>query len=99
MKQNKWQNNINRSREQMANERTFLAWIRTSIALMGFGFVIVKFSLFLTELSLMLEFNDPDTNKFPSFAGVLMVAIGVVTALFAFIKFRQIGRASCRERV
>jgi putative membrane protein len=89
MKQKTIQNSIARSREQMANERTFLAWIRTSIALMGFGFVIVKFSLFLTELSLMLEFNDPDTNKFPSFAGVLMVAIGVVTALFAFIKFRR----------
>ncbi len=89
IKQNKRQNFIDRSREQMANERTFLAWIRTSIALMGFGFVIVKFSLFLTELSLMLEFNDPDTNKFPSFAGVLMVAIGVVIALFAFIKFRR----------
>jgi len=34
-------NQIERSREHLANERTFLAWIRTSIALMGFGFVIV----------------------------------------------------------
>ncbi|QEM08229.1 DUF202 domain-containing protein [Mucilaginibacter rubeus] len=32
--------------DHLANERTFLAWIRTSIALMGFGFVVVKFSLF-----------------------------------------------------
>ncbi len=31
----------------LANERTFLAWIRTSIAIMGFGFLIEKFSMFL----------------------------------------------------
>ncbi|WP_167516127.1 MULTISPECIES: YidH family protein [Mucilaginibacter] len=39
------QQKINAS-DHLANERTFLAWIRTSIALMGFGFVVVKFSLF-----------------------------------------------------
>lgn len=34
-------------RELMANERTFLAWVRTGIALMTFGFVVVKFSMFI----------------------------------------------------
>ncbi|AEB94795.1 conserved hypothetical protein [Metallosphaera cuprina Ar-4] len=34
----------------MANERTFLAWIRTGVALIGFGFVIAKFALFLQLL-------------------------------------------------
>ncbi|MFP3204536.1 MAG: DUF202 domain-containing protein [Metallosphaera yellowstonensis] len=33
--------------DHMANERTFLAWVRTGIALIGFGFVIAKFALFL----------------------------------------------------
>ena len=33
-------------REHLANERTFLAWVRTSIAIIAFGFVIEKFSLF-----------------------------------------------------
>ena len=33
--------------DHLANERTFLAWIRTSIGIMAFGFVVVKFSLFL----------------------------------------------------
>ena len=32
--------------DHLANERTFLAWIRTSIAFIGFGFVIVKFAVF-----------------------------------------------------
>jgi len=56
-------NLIDRSREHLANERTFLAWIRTSIALMGFGFVIVKFTLFLKQLSLLLETKDIPTLK------------------------------------
>lgn len=39
--------------DHLANERTFLAWVRTSIALMGFGFVVVKFSLFIKQLSIV----------------------------------------------
>lgn len=35
--------------DHLANERTFLAWIRTSIGIMGFGFVVVKFSRFLCQ--------------------------------------------------
>jgi hypothetical protein len=35
--------------DHLANERTFLAWIRTSIGIMGFGFVVVKFSRFLRQ--------------------------------------------------
>jgi putative membrane protein len=40
--------------DYLANERTFLAWVRTSIALMGFGFVIVKFALFIRQISYVL---------------------------------------------
>ncbi len=39
------------ARIYMAAERTFLAWIRTGIALMGFGFVVARFGLFLRELT------------------------------------------------
>ncbi len=38
-------------REYFTAERTFLAWIRTGLALMGFGFVVAKFGLFLREFS------------------------------------------------
>ena len=40
-----------RAREHLANERTLLAWIRTAIALMGLGFVVARFGLFLREIS------------------------------------------------
>ncbi|HET9088065.1 MAG TPA: DUF202 domain-containing protein, partial [Acidobacteriaceae bacterium] len=39
-------------RVYFAAERTFLAWIRTGLALMGFGFVVARFGLFLRELSM-----------------------------------------------
>lgn len=45
---------IDRQREHQANERTFLAWVRTSITLISFGFVIARFGLFLCSLGLML---------------------------------------------
>src|SRR5262249_18922320 len=34
-----------------ANERTFLAWVRTGIAVIAFGFVIEKFNLFLSTIA------------------------------------------------
>jgi putative membrane protein len=37
-------------RDYLAEERTFLAWIRTSLALIGFGFVVARFGLFLAEI-------------------------------------------------
>ena len=44
----------NNASDHLANERTFLAWIRTSIGIMAFGFVVVKFSLFVKQISLIL---------------------------------------------
>ncbi|HEX7199053.1 MAG TPA: DUF202 domain-containing protein [Dongiaceae bacterium] len=37
--------------DHAANERTFLAWIRTGVAVIAFGFVIEKFNLFLLTLA------------------------------------------------
>jgi inner membrane protein YidH len=41
---------INRYSDHAANERTFLAWVRTGIATIAFGFVIEKFNLFIMAL-------------------------------------------------
>lgn len=82
-------NSIDRSRERLANERTFLAWIRTSIALMGFGFVIMKFNLFLKQLSFLIDATALPENAPSANVGVVMVAIGVVIALLAFLQYKK----------
>lgn len=44
-----------RSTQFFANERTFLAWLRTSIAIIGLGFVVARFSLFLREFGFVMS--------------------------------------------
>jgi putative membrane protein len=49
-------------RDYLAEERTFLAWIRTGISLMGFGFVVARFGIFgdLTNLPQQLRAGLPN---------------------------------------
>lgn len=77
--------------DHLANERTFLAWIRTSIALMGFGFVIVKFALFFRQMSLALgEERLAPPKGYSAIIGVVMVALGAVMATLAYFRYRNI---------
>ncbi|WP_423149453.1 YidH family protein [Rubrolithibacter danxiaensis] len=78
--------------DHLANERTFLAWIRTSIAIMGFGFVVVKFALFIKQLSFVLGEKAAVVpgKGYSSLIGILLVAIGAIVALLAFLRYRII---------
>lgn len=77
--------------DYLANERTFLAWIRTSIALMGFGFVIVKFALFIRQISAALGEKIVMPGKgYSAIVGVVMVALGAVMATLAYIRYNSI---------
>lgn len=77
--------------DHLANERTFLAWVRTSIALMGFGFVVVKFSIFVRQLSLVVA-GQPivPARGFSGVIGMGMVAIGALTALIGYLRYQRI---------
>jgi putative membrane protein len=75
--------------DHLANERTFLAWIRTCIALMGFGFVVVKFALFIKQLSIVMTDKKValPAKGYSSEIGTLLVATGVLMALYAYARY------------
>ncbi len=78
-------------RVYLAAERTFLAWIRTSVALMGFGFVIARFALFLREYQTIMAPKVAPKPAFSNWVGVGMIFLGVVVSLLAAIRhFRYI---------
>ena len=82
---------IRNRRVHMANERTFLAWIRTSIAIMAFGFVVEKFSLFVKQMGYYLgKETVPPAPGYSSLIGVLLVGLGVVMGVLAFIKYKTV---------
>ena len=56
---------------------------------MGFGFVIAKFNLFLKQLSFVLEAEDFSEKPHGTIVGMIMVAIGLVMAIFAYIQFKK----------
>lgn len=67
----------------MAAERTFLAWLRTGIALMGFGFVVARFGLFLRELAAASPMPATHALGFSMPVGVALIVIGVLVNLVA----------------
>lgn len=80
---------IKRYGDHAANERTFLAWVRTAIAVMAFGFVIEKFDLFLRAVAsqTVLEKIAPHGQKFANAAGLAFIAIGVAMIVLSGIRF------------
>ncbi|SPF35595.1 conserved membrane hypothetical protein [Candidatus Desulfosporosinus infrequens] len=85
---------IGTRRVHMANERTFLAWIRTSIGIMAFGFVVERFALFLKQVSYVLDKSNIETSLPPShgysaIAGILLVGLGSLMSVLAFIKYKK----------
>jgi putative membrane protein len=80
--------------QYLANERTFLSWLRTSIALIGLGFVIARFGLFLREFRIVIDTeenvgssvagNQFEQYSLSSMLGVLMIAIGIALIIYSF---------------
>ena len=74
----------------LANERTFLAWIRTSIGLMAFGFVVVKFSLFVSQVSSLLGKDNLIQNRgYSAVVGIILVAVGMITSVLSYARYRK----------
>ncbi len=84
--------------DHMANERTFLAWIRTCIGIMAFGFVVEKFALFMKQIAYFFGKQGlPESTNIPplhqgysSVFGILLVGLGALLGLFSFIKYKRV---------
>ncbi len=86
--------------ERLANERTFLAWVRTSVSIMSLGFVVAKFGLWLRELATRLA--PRATMHGSGFAGPIgmgMIAFGGALALLAAWRFHVVNRQIERGQV
>ena len=85
--------------EHLAAERTFLAWIRTSIAVISLGFVIAKFGVWLRELAAHLDPQMPQQGGVMSLPiGVAMMAFGGLISVLAAWHFHRLSHAiDCGE--
>ena len=79
--------------EYLANERTFLAWVRTSIAIISLGFVLAKFDVWLSQLAARLE---PGVQSQPAVAsmpiGLAVVGLGGGLAILAAWRYQVVNR-------
>jgi len=80
-------------RVYFAAERTFLAWIRTGLGLIGIGFAVSRFSLFFRELSANQSHHPMRTTGLSVWSGVSLVGLGVVVILSAVLRHFQLIRA------
>lgn len=79
---------IKRYSDHAANERTYLAWLRTALAIIAFGFIIERFDLLLHNLNKVIGKLDPEhISNSGRDLGLTLVAIGLVIMTLATWRF------------
>ncbi len=79
--------------EYLANERTFLAWIRTCIAVISLGFVVARFSLWLNQLAISAGINKLPVRAGTSLeVGIGMMFLGGVLSILALLHYQAVNR-------
>lgn len=92
--------NPNRARDHLANERTFLAWLRTSVAIVVFGFAIGRFAIAMRQLTAFQgNVSLPGQVSFPGpvartaglsvWMGMISILAGVVMAVAGLARYRR----------
>lgn len=81
--------------DHAANERTFLAWVRTAIAVMAFGFMVEKFDLFLRIAALTAQVRAaPVTrSRVGELAGLALMVMGLAIVAVATVRFLSTAKA------
>jgi uncharacterized membrane protein YidH (DUF202 family) len=81
---------VRNRRVHMANERTFLAWIRTSVAIMAFGFVVERFAIFTRQFSFLAgKAVVAPSRGYSTVLGIVLVALGGLMGVLAFIRYKK----------
>lgn len=78
---------MDNTNNHLANERTFLAWIRTSLSIIVFGFVVSKFGIALREFFLVQGHAVKESNS-SLIIGVIFMSVGIIFAITASIRYR-----------
>jgi len=81
-----------RVREHLANERTLLAWVRTSLALIALGFVVARFALFSRGFSVSSASSVTSTVF-----GIALVGGGFTAGLVGLVRFVRVKRQIDRD--
>ncbi len=84
--------------DHLANERTFLAWIRTGLATITFGFVVERFGLLLRELGVKGTLTPIFSVHYSSFIGITLTLFGVMMLVVALVNFLQNRRTIDNEQ-
>jgi putative membrane protein len=79
--------------DHLANERTFLAWIRTGLAIIAFGFVIERFGLLLRDLNVKISGQPVNTGHYSTAIGITLTLLGVLVMAVALLNFMQARRS------
>jgi inner membrane protein YidH len=77
-----------RARDHLANERTFLAWVRTGVAIVVFGFAIGRFSIAIRQL-MQLQGRAPQTPGLSVWLGTLSIVAGVALTFAGLLRYRK----------
>jgi putative membrane protein len=82
---------IQRYSDHAANERTFLAWVRTAIAVMAFGFLVERFDLFLqiAGQSMARRALSPTGQLVGNISGLILIGLGAGLMVLAIVRFRK----------
>jgi putative membrane protein len=80
--------NPNRARDHLANERTFLAWVRTGAAIVVFGFAIGRFAIAMRQLT-ALSGHAVRTAGLSVWMGAGSIVAGVVLVFAGMVRYRK----------
>ncbi len=80
--------NSNRARDHLANERTFLAWVRTSVAIVVFGFAIGRFAIAIRQLT-EFQGRQSKTTGFSVWMGTSAILAGVALMVAGLARYRK----------